>query len=46
MYPADSGETIADDLRVGDGGVITYKIAAHAADLAKGHRARRSGTTR
>ena len=27
-------------------GVITYKIAAHAADLAKGHPARRCATTR
>jgi hypothetical protein len=27
-------------------GVITYKIAAHAADLAKGHPGRRRGTTR
>ena len=27
-------------------GVVTYKLAAHAADLAKGHPARRPGTTR
>jgi phosphomethylpyrimidine synthase len=27
-------------------GIIAYKIAAHAADLAKGHPGRRSGTTR
>jgi phosphomethylpyrimidine synthase len=26
--------------------IITYKIAAHAADLARATRARRSGTTR
>ncbi len=32
-----------DDVKTG---VITYKIAAHAADVAKGHPAHRSGTTR
>ena len=32
-----------DDVKAG---VIAYKIAAHAADLAKGHPARASGTTR
>jgi phosphomethylpyrimidine synthase len=32
-----------DDVKVG---IIAYKIAAHAADLAKGHPAARSATTR
>ena len=37
---------LPDKSRTSRKGVIAYKIAAHAADLAKGTRARRTATTR